>query len=89
MSTLEKFRAISPAEFFYRNKEIAGFSNPARALYQSVRELLENALDATDAHGILPDIEISIDRSPDKPMVYRITVKDNGIGIPEKYIPEA
>ncbi|MCS7111252.1 MAG: DNA topoisomerase VI subunit B [Ignisphaera sp.] len=89
MSTLEKFRAISPAEFFYRNKEIAGFSNPARALYQSVRELLENALDATDAHGILPNIEVSIDRDTSKPVVYRITVKDNGIGIPEKYIPEA
>lgn len=89
MSTLEKFRAISPAEFFYRNKEIAGFANPARALYQSVRELLENALDATDAHGILPDIEVSIDRDANRPVVYRITVKDNGIGIPEKYIPEA
>uniref|UniRef100_A0A7C2VPQ3 Type 2 DNA topoisomerase 6 subunit B n=1 Tax=Ignisphaera aggregans TaxID=334771 RepID=A0A7C2VPQ3_9CREN len=88
-SSMEKFRSISPAEFFYRNKEIAGFSNPARALYQSVRELVENALDATDGHGILPDIEISIDRHPEKPFVYRITVKDNGIGIPAQYIPEA
>lgn len=89
MHDLERFRAISPAEFFYRNKEIAGFSNPARALYQSIRELLENALDATDAHGILPSIEVSIDRDANKPNVYRLTVKDNGIGIPEKYIPEA
>jgi len=88
-STLEKFKSISPAEFFYRNKEIAGFSNPVRALYQSVRELVENALDATDGHGILPDIEISIDRHPEKLNVYRITVKDNGIGIPGEYIPEA
>jgi len=85
----EKFKAISPAEFFYRNKEIAGFSNPARALYQSVRELVENALDATDAHGILPDIEIRIDRDSVKTYVYRITVKDNGIGIPPQYVPEA
>jgi DNA topoisomerase-6 subunit B len=89
MSAVEKFKAISPAEFFYRNKEIAGFANPVRALYQSVRELVENALDATDAHGILPNIEVSIERDAYKPMVYRITVKDNGIGIPEKYIAEA
>ncbi len=87
--SVEKFKAISPAEFFYRNKEIAGFSNPARALYQSVRELVENALDATDAHGILPDIEIRIDRDKVKTYVYRISVKDNGIGIPPQYVPEA
>lgn len=58
----EKYRAISPAEFFYKYREIAGFSNPARALYQSIRELVENALDATDAHGILPDVKITIKR---------------------------
>lgn len=89
MSIEEKFKSISPAEFFYRNKEIAGFANPARALYQSVRELVENALDATDGHGILPSIEIAIDKHPTKPFAYKISVKDNGIGIPEKYIPEA
>jgi len=89
MATTEKFQAISPAEFFYRNKEIAGFSNPARALYQSVRELVENALDATDAHGILPNIEVRIERDKVKTYVYRISVKDNGIGIPPQYVPEA
>ncbi len=86
---VEKFQSISPAEFFYRNKEIAGFANPARALYQSVRELVENALDATDAHGILPDIEITIERDKNKSYVYRIAVKDNGIGIPPQYVPDA
>lgn len=85
----EKFRSISPAEFFYRNKEIAGFANPARAMYQSVRELVENALDATDGHGILPNVEISIEAHPEKASAYRITVKDNGIGIPAEYIPDA
>ncbi|MEM1541356.1 MAG: DNA topoisomerase VI subunit B [Ignisphaera sp.] len=85
----EKFRSISPAEFFYRNKEIAGFANPVRAMYQSVRELVENALDATDGHGILPNVEISIEAHPEKAFAYRITVKDNGIGIPAEYIPDA
>lgn len=37
VESIEKFRALSPSEFFYRNREIAGFSNPARALYQTVR----------------------------------------------------
>ncbi len=85
----ERFRSLSPAEFFYRNREIAGFTNPARALYQSVRELVENALDATDAHGILPDIKVIIDRDPERSIFYKITVQDNGIGIPPQYVPQA
>jgi len=87
---IENFRAISPSEFFYRNRELAGFSNPARALYQTVRELTENALDATDAHGILPDIKVTIDRGDsEQEGVYVVTVEDNGIGIPPHYVPQA
>jgi DNA topoisomerase-6 subunit B len=86
----ESFRAISPSEFFYRNRELAGFSNTARALYQTVRELTENALDATDAHGILPDIKITIDRTDEEQeSIYMVSVEDNGIGIPPHYVPQA
>lgn len=89
-ASIESFRAISPSEFFYRNKELAGFSNPARALYQTVRELTENALDATDAHGILPEINIGIDKSDTQGEdIYTVTVQDNGIGIPPHYVPQA
>ncbi|MEM1649287.1 MAG: DNA topoisomerase VI subunit B, partial [Sulfolobales archaeon] len=79
MTTAEKYRAISPSEFFYRNKEIAGFSNPAKALYQAVRELVENSLDATDTHGILPNIKVILD--PEESLgedVFILTVEDNG-----------
>ncbi|MEM0043614.1 MAG: DNA topoisomerase VI subunit B [Sulfolobales archaeon] len=90
MTTAEKYRAISPSEFFYRNKEIAGFSNPAKALYQAVRELVENSLDATDTHGILPNIKVILD--PEESLgedVFILTVEDNGIGIPPSHIPQA
>ena len=47
MSTVkENFNQISPSEFFYRNRDLAGFSNPTRSLYTAVREFVENALDA-------------------------------------------
>ncbi|MEM4101361.1 MAG: DNA topoisomerase VI subunit B [Desulfurococcaceae archaeon] len=85
----ETYKAISPAEFFYKYREIAGFSNPARAMYQTIRELVENALDATDAHGILPDVRISITRVDESHDFYRITVEDNGIGIPPNVVPSA
>ncbi len=88
MASLETFKSLSPAEFFYRNREIAGFSNPSRALYQAVRELVENALDATETHGILPIIRVYIDRTSN-PMHYVVSVEDNGIGVPPQFVPKA
>jgi len=85
----EKYRAISPAEFFAKYKEIAGFSNPVRAMYQTIRELVENSLDATDSHGILPNIKINIQKADEVQSFYKITVEDNGIGIPPHIVPEA
>jgi len=35
-----RFEEISPADFFYRNRDLAGFSNPARSLYMCIRELV-------------------------------------------------
>jgi DNA topoisomerase-6 subunit B len=52
----ETFEEISAADFFYRNRDIAGFTNPARAIFSSVRELVENSLDAADPIGVPPDI---------------------------------
>ena len=59
-SSKESFNQISPSEFFYRNRDLAGFSNPTRSLYTAVREFVENALDACDQAGILPDVYLSI-----------------------------
>lgn len=89
----EKYMEISVAEFLSKNRELAGFSNPTRALYQAVRELVENSLDATDSHGILPEIKVYIrqvapeaeGRSP----IFELTVEDNGIGIPRTVMAQA
>ena len=83
-SIKEKFNQISPSEFFYRNRDLAGFSNPSRSLYTAVREFVENGLDACDQKGILPDIRLTIKAvDPEKPdpKPYILTVKDNGPGI--------
>ena len=92
MSSKEKFNQISPSEFFYRNRDLAGFSNPTRSLYTAVREFVENSLDACDQKGILPDVHLSIKAvDPEKPdpKPYILTVKDNGPGIESKHIPLA
>jgi len=86
--SLEEYRGLSPAEFFYRNREIAGFSNPTRALYQTVRELVENSLDATEMFNILPDIYVEIKELSPKENIVSVTVRDNGIGVPQDEVPK-
>uniref|UniRef100_A0A5B6YH47 DNA topoisomerase 6 subunit B n=2 Tax=Davidia involucrata TaxID=16924 RepID=A0A5B6YH47_DAVIN len=51
----------SPAEFFAENKNIAGFDNPGKSLYTTVRELVENALDSVESISELPIVEITIE----------------------------
>jgi len=86
-----RFEEISPADFFYRYRDIAGFSNPARALFSAIRELVENALDACEAGGILPDIylRLKLEERRDEASVYRLRIEDNGSGVPGKHIPKA
>jgi DNA topoisomerase VI subunit B len=88
------YSEISPSEFFYRNRDLAGFSNPSRALYTSIRELVENSLDACEQFSILPEVSVRVDVSPEatksgEQVAYTITVKDNGPGIETKHIPNA
>lgn len=54
-------RAESPAEFFAENKNIAGFDNPGKSLYTTVRELVENSLDSAESISELPVVEITIE----------------------------
>lgn len=51
----------SPAEFFAENKNIAGFDNPGKSLYTTVRELVENSLDSAESISELPVIELTIE----------------------------
>lgn len=88
------YSEISPSEFFYRNRDLAGFSNPSRALYTSVRELVENSLDACEQFTILPEITVEIKLAPEgtkagEQVAYILTVKDNGPGIEAKHLPNA
>mmetsp|Transcript_23092 Transcript_23092/g.64022 ORF Transcript_23092/g.64022 Transcript_23092/m.64022 type:complete len:724 (-) Transcript_23092:3965-6136(-) len=54
-------RQKSPAEFFADNQAIAGFDNYGKSLYTSIRELMENSLDACESIGVLPTIKVYIE----------------------------
>ena len=74
-TTVASFESISPAEFFYRNRQMAGFGNPTQAVYSTVRELVENSLDSCEDAQKLPSVGIKI-RS-DVADTVTITVTDN------------
>ncbi|MBK5112486.1 MAG: DNA topoisomerase VI subunit B [Candidatus Heimdallarchaeota archaeon] len=76
MIAREKIIERSAAEFFEANKAIAGFDNPTRSTYTSVRELVENALDAAEKGGFLPDIEIKIELMPKEEIGELMGIKD-------------
>ncbi|MDH5021066.1 DNA topoisomerase VI subunit B [Halobacterium rubrum] len=78
-------REISVAEFFEKNKHMLGFDSGARGLVTAVKEAVDNALDATEEAGILPDIYVEISEGRD---YYTLVVEDNGPGITKAQIPK-
>jgi DNA topoisomerase-6 subunit B len=78
-------RSISIAEFFEKNRQMLGFDSGARALVTAVKEAVDNALDAAEEAGILPDIYVEIEEGDD---YYRLVVEDNGPGITREQIPK-
>jgi DNA topoisomerase-6 subunit B len=81
----KKQKEISVAEFFERNKHILGFGNQTRALISSVKEGVDNSLDACEEAGILPDIYVEIKNNQDSECT--VIIEDNGPGIVKVQIP--
>ena len=89
-------REISVSEFFTKNRHLLGFDNPRKALLTCVKEAVDNALDAAEEAGILPDVvvrvEVAADNGSGPPPAsqatrFRVTVTDNGPGIVRHQIP--
>ena len=88
-------REISVSEFFTKNRHLLGFDNPRKALLTCVKEAVDNALDACEEAGILPDVVVKLEvvgnGEPAPPASqasrFRITVADNGPGIVRQQIP--
>src|SRR5678809_311460 len=88
-------REISVSEFFTKNRHLLGFDNPRKALLTCVKEAVDNALDACEEAGILPDVEVKLEIVAENGAAlpasqasrFRITVTDNGPGIVRQQIP--
>ncbi len=88
-------REISVSEFFTKNRHLLGFDNPRKALLTCVKEAVDNALDAAEEAGILPDVVVNVEVAASngapppasQATRFRVTVTDNGPGIVRAQIP--
>ncbi len=82
----KKQRDIGVAEFFSRNRHLLGFDNKRKALLTTIKEAVDNSLDACEEARILPEISVEvIDMQNER---FRVIVEDNGPGIVKKQIPQ-
>lgn len=82
---MSKITKSSTAEYFAKNLQQVGFSSPLKAVLTTLKESVDNSLDACESAGILPDLLVEISKvgagSTKNTDLIRIVVEDNGPGI--------
>ncbi len=80
-------REISVSEFFTKNRHLLGFDNPRKALLTTIKEAVDNSLDACEEAEILPELFVEI-RPTKRDDRFLVIVEDNGPGIVKSQIPQ-
>ncbi|MBX3041976.1 MAG: DNA topoisomerase VI subunit B, partial [Bdellovibrionaceae bacterium] len=82
---MSKITKSSTAEYFAKNLQQVGFSSPLKAVLTTLKEGVDNSLDACEQAGILPELAIEVTKegngSTKNTDLIRIVVEDNGPGI--------
>jgi DNA topoisomerase-6 subunit B len=82
---VSKITKSSTAEYFAKNLQQVGFSSPLKAVLTTLKEAVDNSLDACEQNDILPEISVQITRvgqgSTKNTDLIKIVVEDNGPGI--------
>lgn len=78
-------KEISVSEFFAKNRHLLGFDNPRKALLTTIKEAVDNALDACEEGGILPEVRVEVEQLAEDR--FRVAIEDNGPGIVKEQIP--
>ncbi len=88
----KKISSSSTAEYFSKNLQQVGFSSPTKAVLTTLKEAVDNALDACEENGLLPELKVEIERlgagSIKNSERIRVMVEDNGPGIDADDIPK-
>jgi DNA topoisomerase-6 subunit B len=93
-----KQREISISEFFTKNRHLLGFDNPSKALLTTIKEAVDNSLDACEEAGILPEItvevrDLALNEKGEGDLTkgegrFVVVVEDNGPGIVKAQVPK-
>jgi len=93
-----KQREISISEFFTKNRHLLGFDNASKALLTTIKEAVDNSLDACEEAGILPEVtievrDLSLGPRGDGELTrgegrFVVVVEDNGPGIVKAQVPK-
>jgi DNA topoisomerase VI subunit B len=82
---VSKITKSSTAEYFAKNLQQVGFSSPLKAVLTTLKEAVDNSLDACEQQGILPELEIEVTKvgngSTKNTDLIKVVVEDNGPGI--------
>ncbi len=82
----------STAEYFAKNLQQVGFSSPIKAVLTTLKESVDNSLDACESAGILPEITVEVTRlgvgTTKNADLVRVVVEDNGPGIEAEDLPK-
>lgn len=84
-SMAKNIKEISVSEFFSKNRHLLGFDNSLKSLLTTVREAVDNSLDACEEAHILPEIIISIKQISESK--FQVSIEDNGPGILKSHLP--
>ena len=98
-SLATKQREISVSEFFAKNRHLLGFDNPSKALLTTIKEAVDNSLDACEEAGILPELHVEVHDLGLEAMKqnaeltkgegrFLVVVQDNGPGIVKAQVPK-
>ncbi|MGK5088475.1 DNA topoisomerase VI subunit B [Bdellovibrionota bacterium FG-2] len=87
-----KITSSSTAEYFSKNLQQVGFSSQTKAVLTTLKESVDNSLDACEEAGILPEVSVFIEKvgpgSLKNADQIRIRVEDNGPGIEVEDVPK-
>src|ERR1700746_1991145 len=87
-----KITTSSTAEYFSKNLQQVGFSSSTKAILTTLKEAVDNSLDACEDNEILPEISVTIEKkgagSLKNTDQILIRVEDNGPGIDPDDVPK-
>lgn len=89
---MSKITKSSTAEYFAKNLQQVGFSSPLKAVLTTLKESVDNSLDACEEAGIAPELKVSIKKigkgSAKSTDLIQIIVEDNGPGLEVSDLPQ-